>query len=211
MFVLKSVNCKFSWVAVTPRSDLRNPAEFMNVFAILITRLFSHLSSEILYTTSTDKDCSVFWGHCVIKKNQHCFLFQWIPGLSRGVKRPGRGVDHPPPSSADVEGRVELYIYSPCGPSWPVIGWPLPYCFLRSQFRISSHNEYLYFASWTTISFSNCTQLFPSPRQHLKILYLSCTNMYRSLFSESLNHMKHTFAFQVAVSNLRRFFVLFFM
>jgi len=30
-----------------------------------------------------------------------------------GVKRPGRGVDHLPLSSAEVEGRVELYIYSP--------------------------------------------------------------------------------------------------
>ena len=25
------------------------------------------------------------------------------------VKRPGRGVDHPPPSSADVKERVDLY------------------------------------------------------------------------------------------------------
>ena len=39
-----------------------------------------------------------------------------------GVKRPGRGVDYPPPSSAEVEGRAELYICSPSGPSWPVIG-----------------------------------------------------------------------------------------
>jgi hypothetical protein len=38
-----------------------------------------------------------------------------------GVKRPGRGVDHPPPSSAKVEGRLELYIYSPSGHSWPVL------------------------------------------------------------------------------------------
>jgi len=30
-----------------------------------------------------------------------------------GVKRPGRGVDQIPPSSADVKERVELYLYSP--------------------------------------------------------------------------------------------------
>jgi len=35
---------------------------------------------------------------------------------------PGRGVDHPLPSSAEVEGRVELYIYPTSRPSWPVIG-----------------------------------------------------------------------------------------
>ena len=39
-----------------------------------------------------------------------------------GVKRLGRGVDYPPPSSAEVKGRVELYLYSPSGPSWPVLG-----------------------------------------------------------------------------------------
>jgi hypothetical protein len=38
------------------------------------------------------------------------------------VKRPGRDVDHSPPSSAEVKERVELYLYSPSGPSWPVIG-----------------------------------------------------------------------------------------
>ena len=28
------------------------------------------------------------------------------------VKRPGRGLDHPSPSSAEVKERVELYLYS---------------------------------------------------------------------------------------------------
>ena len=39
-----------------------------------------------------------------------------------GVKWPGRGIDHQPPSSAEVKERVELYLYSFSGSSWPVIG-----------------------------------------------------------------------------------------
>ena len=38
------------------------------------------------------------------------------------VKRLGRGVDHPPLPSAEFKERVELYICSPSGPLWPVIG-----------------------------------------------------------------------------------------
>jgi hypothetical protein len=43
-------------------------------------------------------------------------------GSFAGVKRPGRGVEHPPPSSAEVKERVELYLYSPSGPSWSFLG-----------------------------------------------------------------------------------------
>jgi hypothetical protein len=43
------------------------------------------------------------------------------------VKRPGRGVDHPPPSSAEVKEIIQLYVYSPSGPPWPVLGWTLPF------------------------------------------------------------------------------------
>ena len=45
-------------------------------------------------------------------------------GSSPGIKRPRCGVDHPPPpSSAEVRERVDLYLYSPSQPSWPVLGW----------------------------------------------------------------------------------------
>jgi hypothetical protein len=33
----------------------------------------------------------------------------------QGVKQPGRGVNHPPSSSAEVKERVELYLYSTLG------------------------------------------------------------------------------------------------
>jgi hypothetical protein len=42
--------------------------------------------------------------------------------MGTGVQRPGRGADHPPPSMCRGHERVEIYLYSPSGPSWPVIG-----------------------------------------------------------------------------------------
>jgi hypothetical protein len=43
-------------------------------------------------------------------------------GSFPGVKRPGRGVDHPTPYSAEVKERVELYLYSTSETSRPVMG-----------------------------------------------------------------------------------------
>ena len=45
---------------------------------------------------------------------------QRVPGLFPGVKRPGLCFDHPPPSRAQVKERVDPYLYSPSGSSWPV-------------------------------------------------------------------------------------------
>jgi hypothetical protein len=63
-----------------------------------------------------------------------------------GVKRPGRGVDHPPSSSARVKERVDLYLYSPSGPSWPVLGRTLPYlillvCFWQNECEIVRRSD----------------------------------------------------------------------
>jgi len=43
-------------------------------------------------------------------------------GSYPGKKRPGHGVDHPPPSSTEVKERVDLYLYSRFGLSWPFVG-----------------------------------------------------------------------------------------
>jgi len=47
-------------------------------------------------------------------------------GSFPGVKRPKRGVDRPPPISAEDKYSEELYICSHSGHSWPVLGWTLP-------------------------------------------------------------------------------------
>jgi len=52
----------------------------------------------------------------------HSASYTMGTGSFLGVKRPVRGVDHPPLSSAEVKGRVELYLHSPSGPSWAVTG-----------------------------------------------------------------------------------------
>ena len=54
------------------------------------------------------------WGPLSLLYNGYCVF--------AGVKRPGRGVGHPPPSSAKVKGEVELFRYSRTGPSRPVLG-----------------------------------------------------------------------------------------
>ena len=45
----------------------------------------------------------------------HSASYTMGTGCCPDVKRPGRGVDYPPQSSAEVKERVELYLYSLLG------------------------------------------------------------------------------------------------
>ena len=54
----------------------------------------------------------------------------FTPGSFQGVKWPGRGDDHPHPSSVEVKERVELYLYSPSGPSCPILDQLYLYLYL---------------------------------------------------------------------------------
>ena len=57
----------------------------------------------------------------------HSASYTMGTGAFPKAKRPGGGVDHTPPSSAEVKERVELHLYSPSGPSWPVLGCTLTF------------------------------------------------------------------------------------
>ena len=67
----------------------------------------------------------------------HPAPIQWVPG----VKRLWRGVHHPPPSGAEVRERVELYLYTPSRPSWPVTFF-LPYVSFRSSCTPNLHSVF---------------------------------------------------------------------
>jgi len=43
-------------------------------------------------------------------------------GSITAVKWPEHGIEHPPASSTDVKESIELYLYFPSGPLWPVLG-----------------------------------------------------------------------------------------
>ena len=60
-----------------------------------------------------------------------------VAGSFQRVKRPARGLNHSPPSSAEVEGRVELYLYCPFVSSWQIIVWNLNYLLWRLAYFIT--------------------------------------------------------------------------
>jgi len=52
----------------------------------------------------------------------HQASYKIATGSFPGVKWPGHTLHHPLSSRAEVKERLELYLYSPSGPSWLVLG-----------------------------------------------------------------------------------------
>ena len=73
--------------------------------------------SEIFHTCSDQ-----LWGPPSLPYNGYWVSFP-------GVRQLRRDSDHPPPSGAKVKERVDIYLYSPSGPSRQVIGWTLSFTF----------------------------------------------------------------------------------
>ena len=89
-------------------------------------------------------------------------------GSFPGVKRPGRGVGHPPPSSADVKERIELYLYSTSGPSWAVLGWTLLYC------RVTLQSV----RDMETLNFECCVFCYRTLKCFWCVLLMNCSTFF---------------------------------
>jgi hypothetical protein len=68
-----------------------------------------------------------FFAHIQTGPGAHPASCTMGTGYFMGVEQSGRGADHPPPPSAEVENEYSYTSTPPVGPSWPVIGWPLPF------------------------------------------------------------------------------------
>jgi DNA-binding sugar fermentation-stimulating protein len=67
--------------------------------------------------------CKVrFSAHVQTCPGAHPVSYIMDTGSLLGLERPRRRVGHSPPSSTEVKERIELYLYSPSGLSWPVLG-----------------------------------------------------------------------------------------
>jgi hypothetical protein len=84
-------------------------------------------------------------------------------GSFSGVKRLRRGTDQPPPSSDEDKERVELYLYSTSGPSWPVLGWTLHLTLplLSSRLYQQIGGIYCLPSSWEKWPLWRCMQYIP--------------------------------------------------
>jgi hypothetical protein len=76
----------------------------------------SNPGGEEVFRTCPDRP----WG-------PHSSLYNWYRVSFKGVKRPELGVNNPLPSHPEVKERVELYVYSLSGCSWPVLRWTLSF------------------------------------------------------------------------------------
>ena len=66
------------------------------------------------------------------------------------VKRLGRGLNHPLPSSLQVKEKVAVNLYSHCAPSWPALGQTLHSSFLLPVAQRTKTQEHRLWAKWNS-------------------------------------------------------------
>lgn len=112
------------WKEVLPKADV----ELESTFAVHIHMVSDQLLvCAISIHTSYLLDIALIIQVAAIQTGPgaHPASYSMGTGSFPGVKLPGRGVNHPPPSNTELKERVQPCLYSPSVPSWPVIGLTL--------------------------------------------------------------------------------------
>jgi len=102
-------------------------------------------------------------------------------GHSRGVKPPVRGINHPPPSSAEVKERVQIELWQHSDPFWQLMG-PLRFshAYLTSRTKdISFTNMYGTYSSYGDMQVMQ-DPFFNEFRPHIPTLSSYCTNALKT-------------------------------
>jgi hypothetical protein len=82
--------------------------------------------SEVVWRVLATQSIREFPLHFLSRASPCAITFQLdSTALLLAVRRLGLGVNHPSPSRGEVRERVEVYLYSPTGSSWPILGWIL--------------------------------------------------------------------------------------
>jgi hypothetical protein len=96
----------------------------------ILANMYFHCQVPTKYRVQENTKKNTLWGRVFPHPSRPSVgptqtLYSGYRGSFLWIKRPGRGANYPPPSSADVKERVDLYLYFPSGSSWPVRGRPL--------------------------------------------------------------------------------------
>ena len=124
-------------ISISKMSDFQNTFHTTNnqhteLYSINNWAIFNHLSlaqfsqySDSLWTGRSGDEIPVgakFSAPIQTNRGAHPASYTMGTRSFPGVKWPGCDVNHPPHSGAEAIERVELYLYSLSGPSWPVLG-----------------------------------------------------------------------------------------
>ena len=118
------------WTAFERYACLSGPRQLSrySVYTTGWTVRGSNTGGGLIFRTCSDRP----WGPPSFLCNGYRVSFP-------GVKRPGRGANHPPQSNAEVKERVGLYF--PSGPFWSVLGGSLHFQVVDSVNVVSHARE----------------------------------------------------------------------
>jgi len=100
----------------------------------LVLQALRHVPTKVLIFLLMRITCYIIWKNPAQSPTQP--KIKWVPGLYPEESSKGSGADHPPASSAEVNGRVELYLFSPCGPSLLILGWNLTWLYNQANSNV---------------------------------------------------------------------------